>query len=225
MRNNKPRPSFFFCEEFQVFFTPTMRQTMQTSSNVRAVRTTQTSSPTQNFPAMLKGGAEGHSVHNLLGNRAPKIFLRNTDPQTNTWGSALFGEQIETLVETSRSAGTVDPRRSGASTSVSGSASSGRKTGRVHPPGATLGEGRDRLCRGDCSSRCAHRRDSSGAALARQHTNSPASQDERENEEQQEQSEERLRQREQRQQPEHTDKEREREGQDRQRGGSRPRER
>jgi hypothetical protein len=59
MRNNKPRPSFFFCEEFQVFFTPTMRQTMQTSSNVRAVRTTQTSSPTQNFPAMLRGRGGG----------------------------------------------------------------------------------------------------------------------------------------------------------------------
>lgn len=35
----------------------------------------------------------------------------------------MFGEQIETLVSTGRMAGTLDPRHSGASTAVSGSAS------------------------------------------------------------------------------------------------------
>jgi hypothetical protein len=122
LRSNKPRPSFFFCDEFQVFFT-TDSETNDADFFERSRGSNHANIiATQNFPAMLKGGADGHSVHNLLGNCATKIFLRNTDPQTNTWGSTLFGEQIETLVETSRSAGTVDPRRSGASTSVSGSA-------------------------------------------------------------------------------------------------------
>ena len=66
---------------------------------------------------------EEHSVDNLLGNCATKIFLRNTDPETNKWGSELFGEQIETLVSTGRVAGTLDPRHTGASTAVSSSAS------------------------------------------------------------------------------------------------------
>jgi Type IV secretion-system coupling protein DNA-binding domain len=122
IRRKKPRPSFFFCDEFQVFFTSDKEtndaeffERSRDSNHANIIAT-------QNFPAMLKDGAEAHSVDSLLGNCATKIFLRNTDPQTNTWGSTLFGEQIETLVETSRSSGTFDPQRSGASTSVSGSA-------------------------------------------------------------------------------------------------------
>jgi hypothetical protein len=84
IRGNKPRPSFFFCDEFRVFFT-TDSETNDADFFERSRGSNHANIiATQNFPAMLKGGAEGHSVDNLLGNCATKIFLRNTDPQTNT---------------------------------------------------------------------------------------------------------------------------------------------
>lgn len=123
IRNGKLRPSFFFCDEFQVFFT-TDTETNDADFFERSRGSNHANIiATQNLPAMLKGDEEKHSVDNLLGNCATKIFLRNTNPETNKWGSELFGEQIETLVGTSRVAGTVDPRHTGASTSVSGTAS------------------------------------------------------------------------------------------------------
>jgi type IV secretory pathway TraG/TraD family ATPase VirD4 len=123
LRSKKPRPSFFFCDEFQVFFS-TDKDTNDADFFERSRGSNHANIiATQNLPAMLKQGAEGHSVDNLLGNCATKIFLRNTDPDTNNWGSALFGNQIETLIGTSRGAGSLDPRHSGGSTGVSGATS------------------------------------------------------------------------------------------------------
>jgi hypothetical protein len=123
MRSHKPRPSFFFCDEFQVFFT-TDKETSDADFFERSRGSNHANIiATQNRPGMLKRSGEDHSVDNLLGNCATKIFLRNTDPNTNEWGSKLSGEQIETLVSTGRVAGTLDPRQSGASTAVSGTAS------------------------------------------------------------------------------------------------------
>jgi hypothetical protein len=123
LRSKKPRPSFFFCDEFQVFFS-TDKETNDADFFERSRGSNHANIiATQNLPAMLKQGAEGHSVDNLLGNCATKIFLRNTDPDTNNWGSALFGNQIETLIGTSRGAGSLDPRHSGGSTGVSGATS------------------------------------------------------------------------------------------------------
>jgi hypothetical protein len=122
LRVQKPRPSFFFCDEFQVFFT-TDKETNDSDFFERSRGSNHANIiATQNRPALLKRSAEEHPIDSLLGNCATKIFLRNTDPDTNEWASKLFGEQIETLVSTSRIAGTADPRRSGASTGVSGSA-------------------------------------------------------------------------------------------------------
>jgi type IV secretory pathway TraG/TraD family ATPase VirD4 len=123
IRTHKPRPSFFFCDEFQVFLT-TEKETNDADFFERSRGSNHANIiATQNRPAMLKRSDEEHSVDNLLGNCATKIFLRNTDPETNKWGSELFGEQIETLVSTGRVAGTLDPRHTGASTAVSSSAS------------------------------------------------------------------------------------------------------
>lgn len=120
LRVHKPRPSFFFCDEFQVFFT-TDKETNDADFFERSRGSNHANIiATQNLPAMLKGGGEKHSVDNLLGNCATKIFLRNTDPDTNEWGSELFGEHIETLIGTQRGAGSLDPRHSGASTGVGG---------------------------------------------------------------------------------------------------------
>jgi type IV secretory pathway TraG/TraD family ATPase VirD4 len=123
LRAHKPRPSFFFCDEFQVFFR-TDKETNDSDFFERSRGSNHANIiATQNRPALLKRSATEHPIDSLLGNCATKIFLRNTDPDTNEWGSKLFGEQIETLVSTSRIAGKADPRRSGASTSVSASAS------------------------------------------------------------------------------------------------------
>jgi type IV secretory pathway TraG/TraD family ATPase VirD4 len=123
IRTHKPRPSFFFCDEFQVFLT-TEKETNDADFFERSRGSNHANIiATQNRPAMLKRSDEEHSVDNLLGNCATKIFLRNTDPETNKWGSELFGEQIETLVSTGQVAGTLDPRHTGASTAVSSSAS------------------------------------------------------------------------------------------------------
>jgi type IV secretory pathway TraG/TraD family ATPase VirD4 len=123
MRTHKPRPSFFFCDEFQVFLT-TEKETNDADFFERSRGSNHANIiATQNRSALLKRSEEEHSVDTLLGNCATKIFLRNTDPETNEWGSKLFGEQIETLVSTGRVAGTLDPRHSGASTAVSSAAS------------------------------------------------------------------------------------------------------
>jgi type IV secretory pathway TraG/TraD family ATPase VirD4 len=123
LRVAKPRPTFFFCDEFQVFFT-TDKETNDSDFFERSRGSNHANIiATQNRPALLKRSDEEHVVDNLLGNCATKVFLRNTDQSTNKWASELFGEQLETLVNTGRSAGTLNPRQSSAGASVSGASS------------------------------------------------------------------------------------------------------
>jgi len=96
-RLNKERPSFFLCDEFQSFFTvgqgqgdaDAFERTRQSNhANVVAF---------QNLNALFKQTDRNEPVLNLLGNCAVKLFLRNTDKETNEYASELFGEHIETL--------------------------------------------------------------------------------------------------------------------------------
>lgn len=96
-RPNKARPSFFLCDEFQSFFTvgqgrgdaDAFERTRQSNhANIVAF---------QNLNALLKQTPRPEPVHNMLGNCATKLFLRNTDKETNDYASGLFGEHIETL--------------------------------------------------------------------------------------------------------------------------------
>lgn len=93
-RPDKKRPSFFLCDEFQVFFTTNQdkgdcdffeRSRQSNHANIIA---------TQNLPALLRQSPKREPVTNLLGNCAVKIFLRNTDQETNEYGSQLFGQQL-----------------------------------------------------------------------------------------------------------------------------------
>lgn len=91
---DKKRPSFFLCDEFQVYFT-----TSQGKSDADFFERSRQSNhanliASQNFPALLKVTPKEPLVENLLGNCAVKIFLRNTDPKTNEWASKLFGQRI-----------------------------------------------------------------------------------------------------------------------------------
>lgn len=91
---DKKRPSFFLCDEFQVYFT-----TGQGKSDADFFERSRQSKhaniiATQNFPALLKVTPKEAVVENLLGNCAVKIFLRNTESKTNEWASSLFGEAL-----------------------------------------------------------------------------------------------------------------------------------
>lgn len=97
-RLDKPRLSFFLCDEFQSFFTSGQGKgdaeffSLSRQSNHANLIATQT------MPSLLKQAKNPHPVDTLLAGCATKIFLRNTDSVTNEWASRLFGEQ---LVQTS----------------------------------------------------------------------------------------------------------------------------
>ena len=105
-RPNKERASFFFCDEFQAFFTVTQgkgdadffeRSRQSNHANIIA---------TQNVPALMKAASDRESVvQNLLGNCAVKIFLRNTDDKTNEYASKLFGQQVVAMAGSGMSQG------------------------------------------------------------------------------------------------------------------------
>ena len=104
-RPNKSRPSFFLCDEFQSFFTvgqgrgdaDAFERTRQSNhANVVAF---------QNLNALYKQTDRKEPVLNMLGNCAIKVFLRNTEQETNQFASDLFGKQIETLSSTSVNVG------------------------------------------------------------------------------------------------------------------------
>jgi hypothetical protein len=104
-RPDKPRPSFFLCDEFQVFFTTGQgkgdadffeRNRQSNHANIIA---------TQNIPALLRLTPRKEPVTNLLGNCAVKIFLRNSDQETNEYGAALFGQHLVAMVGAQGAAG------------------------------------------------------------------------------------------------------------------------
>ena len=105
-RPDKPRSSFFLCDEFQAYFTAMPgkgdsdffeRSRQSRHANVIA---------TQNYPALIKVAGDKESVvNNLLGNCAVKIFLRNTDEKTNDYASKLFGQQLVAIASSNLNQG------------------------------------------------------------------------------------------------------------------------
>lgn len=91
---NKTRPTFFLCDEFQQFFTYANssgdadffeRSRQSNHGNIVA---------THNVAGLSKRSPQREPVTNLLGLCATKLFLRNTDDETNEYASKLFGEEI-----------------------------------------------------------------------------------------------------------------------------------
>ena len=104
LRPDKPRPSFLLCDEFQTFFTSGEgrgdsdffeRSRQSRHANIVAA---------QNVSSFHKRVSNAHDVKNFLGNCAVKIFLRNTEQDTNRWASGLFGERSEIVVTTNEQA-------------------------------------------------------------------------------------------------------------------------
>ena len=103
-RPNKQRPTFFLCDEFQTFYTSGEgrgdsdffeRSRESLHANIIAA---------QNLSAFMKRTRNQHDVKNFLGNCAVKIFLRQTEEETNRWASGLFGQRSEIVVTTSEQA-------------------------------------------------------------------------------------------------------------------------
>jgi type IV secretory pathway TraG/TraD family ATPase VirD4 len=105
-RRDKTRCSFFFCDEFQSYFTPMpgkgdadFFERSRQSLHVNIIAT-------QNYPALAKMAGDKESVvNNLLGNCAVKIFLRNTDDKTNEYASKLFGQKLVAMASSNLSQG------------------------------------------------------------------------------------------------------------------------
>src|SRR5204863_519108 len=104
LRLDKKRPSLFFCDEFQTFFTsdagrgdgPFFSRSRQSfHANVVA---------TQNYGGLLAEASKPEIVRNFMGNCAIKLFLRNTDGETNELASKeVFGEYSAVVVNLSES--------------------------------------------------------------------------------------------------------------------------
>lgn len=120
-RPDKPRPSFFLCDEFQSFFT-----TGKGRGDADAFERTRQSNHAnivafQNLNALFKQTERQEPVLNMLGNCATNIFLRNTERETNEYATELFGEHIETMTGASISAAK-GMRGGGAGASISNTA-------------------------------------------------------------------------------------------------------
>ncbi|KPA13561.1 TRAG protein [Candidatus Magnetomorum sp. HK-1] len=92
---DKTRSSFFMCDEFQSFFTTSQGkgdadffERSRQSNHINLIST-------QNMNGLYKQTEKKESVKNLLSNCAIKIFLRNTDNDTNKYASELFGKKYE----------------------------------------------------------------------------------------------------------------------------------
>lgn len=106
LRRDKARPSLFFCDEFQSFFTSDEgrgdgaffeRSRQSFHANVVA---------TQNLSSLLRDVPKEETVHNFLGNCAVKLFLRNTEGKTNEFASKhVFGEYLGFVTTVGRSFG------------------------------------------------------------------------------------------------------------------------
>jgi len=91
----KERQSFFFCDEFQNYFTPRNglgdnaffdKSRQSNHANVIA---------TQNMPSILMQTSNNENLgKNLISLFAVKVFLRNSDEFTNNTASGLFGQDL-----------------------------------------------------------------------------------------------------------------------------------
>lgn len=114
-RPRKKVPSFFFCDEFQKFFTAgTKDDKEQSKSDADTFRLSRESFHA-NIVSTQNTGALGDNevARAFLGNCMTGIFLRNPDEETNRFTSQLFGEEMIAMRSQSQSAGTGKIKRFG----------------------------------------------------------------------------------------------------------------
>jgi hypothetical protein len=103
-RRGKQRPSAMFCDEFQTIYTTGDGHGDSEFMERSRESLHATIYASQNLQAFLKRTRNSHDVKNFLGNTAVKIFLRNSEEETNRWASGLFGTRPEIVISASEQA-------------------------------------------------------------------------------------------------------------------------
>lgn len=106
-RPRKTRPSFFFCDEFQKFFTAGSKEDKdQEKSDADTFRLSRESFHA-NIVATQNLGALGDQeiAKAFLANCLTSIFLRNPDDDTNTFASRLFSQELMGMSSSSQGVG------------------------------------------------------------------------------------------------------------------------
>ena len=133
-RVNKERPSFLFCDEFPSLYV-SGKQGQGDSDFVALSRQSRNANifAAQSMSSFLSKASSRDDVLAFLGNCGVKIFLRNTERDTNEWASSLFGERSAICISASTTA-TMDDPSLGKRAHTNYSRST--KNVRVVPPGA-----------------------------------------------------------------------------------------
>jgi hypothetical protein len=112
-RVDKQRPSFMLADEYHILWTAGEGQgdseffalsRQSNHSNIVAA---------QNISSFYKKSANRDEARNFLGHFATKVFMRNTETETNAWASELFGEHSEIIVGSSENASLDAPVKRG----------------------------------------------------------------------------------------------------------------
>jgi hypothetical protein len=130
-RPDKARPSYLLADEYHLFFNTGEGHGDAEFFALSRQSNHATIVAAQNISSFYRKVANKDEVRNFLGNCATKVFLRNTEAETNAWASQLFGERAEINVGSNEQAGLDHPVTRGV-TSYSRSTT----TARVVPPEA-----------------------------------------------------------------------------------------
>lgn len=103
-RVRKERPSWLLADEYQTIFSSGEEQA--DSGFFEASRESRHANvvAAQNLSSFFKKSPNRSDVTNFFGLFAVKVFLRNTERDTNEWASNLFGERSEIVVTMSETA-------------------------------------------------------------------------------------------------------------------------
>lgn len=103
-RVRKDRPSWLLADEYQTIFSSGEEQA--DSGFFEASRESRHANvvAAQNLSSFFKKSPNRSDVTNFFGLFAVKVFLRNTERETNEWASNLFGERSEIVVTMSEAA-------------------------------------------------------------------------------------------------------------------------
>jgi hypothetical protein len=108
-RVDKRRPSYLLADEYHLLWSAGEGQgdseffalsRQSNHSNIIAA---------QNISSFYRKSSNKDETRNFLGHFATKVFLRNTETETNSWASQLFGERSEITVGSNENASLDDP--------------------------------------------------------------------------------------------------------------------
>jgi hypothetical protein len=103
-RVDKKRPSFMLADEYHLLWSAGEGQGDAEFFGLSRQSNHANIVAAQNISSFYKRSGNKDEARNFLGNCATKIFLRNTETETNSWASQLFGERSEITVGSNENA-------------------------------------------------------------------------------------------------------------------------